>query len=76
MNNSTPGDLLTSSKNPSSSRQQSSEENLQELHLPADEIAPVQQVMNELDTLQFSPRTATIKAILQYARHKEEETVH
>lgn len=77
MNNFTHEDLshLQPATQPSPSDAEESLHNLQELNIPEEEARYLQQSVDLLKELKFSPRKATIDAIMQYARQSE-EAVH
>lgn len=86
MNNFTPEDLshlqpsggarhLADATRLSQSTAEESLHNLQELNIPEEEARYLQQSAELLKELRFSPRKATIDAIMQYARQNE-EAVH
>lgn len=77
MNNFTPEELshLQPSTQPLQPAMEESLHNLQELNIPEEEARYLQQSAELLKELRFSPRKATIDAIMQYARQNE-EAVH
>ncbi len=77
MNNFTPEELshLQPATQPLQPTAEESLHNLQDLNIPEGEARYLQQSVDLLKELKFSPRKATIDAIMQYARQNE-EAVH
>lgn len=77
MNNFTPEELshLQPSTQPLKPASEESLHNFQDLNIPEEEARYLQQSADLLKELKFSPRKATIDAIMQYARQNE-EAVH